>query len=79
MVAPDQAIVYFNPKAIAHNKLEAITKEQVYDAFKREDLIVFTQSEKLERHLMSLNWKHQNLLMMSSGNFNGLDFKNIIK
>ncbi len=79
MVAPDQAIVYFNPKAIAHKKLEAITKEQVYDAFKREDLIVFTKSEKLERHLMSLNWKHQNLLMMSSGNFNGLDFKNIIK
>ena len=79
MADPDKAIVYFNPKAIAHKKLEAITEKEVYDAFKRDDLIVFTQSKKLERYLMSLNWKNQNLLMMSSGNFNGLDLKNIIK
>ena len=36
MDEPDIAIIYFSPTAIAHKKLEPITKEQVYDAFARE-------------------------------------------
>ena len=65
MDEPDTAIVYFSPEAIAHKKLEAITKEQVYRAFNREDLLVFTDSKELEKYLNALNWKNQNLLMMS--------------
>ncbi|MEC9209525.1 MAG: Mur ligase family protein [Bacteroidota bacterium] len=77
MNEPDTAIIYFNPKAIAHKNLEAITKEQVHNAFGREDLLVFTDSTKLEKHLKMLNWKNQNLLMMSSGNFNKIDFNTL--
>jgi len=73
------AIVYFNPKAIAHKKLEPITKEEVHTAFKRKDLLVFTGSRELEDYLKSLNWDNQNLLMMSSGNFDGLDIDKLIK
>ena len=75
---PDMAIVYFNPKAIAHKKLEPITKEQVLSAFERTNLLVFTESKKLEKYLKSLNWKNQNLLMMSSGNFDGMNFEELI-
>ena len=42
MDEPDIAIVYFSPEAIAHKKLEPITKEQVLNAFSRKDLQVFT-------------------------------------
>mgnify|MGYP006182141661 CR=1 FL=1 len=77
MNEPDTAIIYFNPKAISHKNLEAITKEQVHNAFEREDLLVFTDSKKLEKHLTSLNWENQNLLMMSSGNFNKIDLKKL--
>ena len=62
---PDTAIVYFNPKTIAHKKLEPITKEQVHNAFKRKDLLIFTNSKELEKHLKSQKWENQNLLMMS--------------
>ena len=79
MDEPDTAIVYFSPEAIAHKKLEAITKEQVHRAFNREDLLVFTDSKELEKYLNALNWKNQNLLMMSSGTFKGMDFEVMTK
>ena len=72
---PDIAIIYFSPTAIAHKKLEPITKEQVYVAFAREDLMVFTDCQKLHNYLKSLDWNYQNLLMMSSGNFDGIDIE----
>ena len=77
MDEPDTAIVYFSPAAIKHKKLAPITEEQVHTAFAREDLMVFTDSKKLQAYLQSLNWNNQNLLMMSSGNFDGIDFKKL--
>ena len=79
MNKPDTAIVYFNPKAIAHKKLQPITKEQVHSAFNRDGLHVFIDSKELEKYLKALNWKDQNLLMMSSGNFDGINIANLIK
>ncbi len=70
----DIAIVYYNPHTIAHKKLKAITHEQVVKAFNRKDLKVITDRMQLENYLKSIEWKHKVLLMMSSGNFDGLDF-----
>jgi UDP-N-acetylmuramate: L-alanyl-gamma-D-glutamyl-meso-diaminopimelate ligase len=78
MDEPDTAIVYFSPEAIAHKKLEPITKEQVYLAFERKDLLVFTNLIELENYLKSLNWENQNLLMMSSGNFENIEIKDLL-
>ena len=78
MDEPDTAIVYFNPEAIAHKKLEPISKEQVHTAFGRENLLVFTNSIELEEYLKSLNWNNKNLLMMSSGTFDGIEFGELI-
>ena len=75
---PDIAIVYFSPRAIAHKELAPITKEQVHAAFRRTDLLVFTDSNKLEAYLKAQDWNNKNLLMMSSGNFDGLDITNIL-
>jgi UDP-N-acetylmuramate: L-alanyl-gamma-D-glutamyl-meso-diaminopimelate ligase len=75
----DNAIVYFNPKAITNKKLESITKSQVQTAFKYKDLKVFTESKKLEKYLKCIHWKNQNLLMMSSGNFDGIKLQDLIK
>lgn len=78
MDGPDTAIVYFSPESIAHKKLNPITKQKVYSSFGRKDLLVFTDSNALEEYLKSLDWKNQNLLMMSSGNFNGISLASII-
>ena len=74
MDTPDIAIVYFSKEAIAHKKLEDISVDQVHKAFGRHDLKVFTESKEMQQFLKSLKWNNRNLLMMSSGNFDGIDF-----
>lgn len=73
----DEAIVYFNPHTIAHKKLKPITEQQVFDYFGRKDLKVFTDSQSLQDYLKAKSLKHNVLLMMSSGNFDGIDFKHL--
>ncbi|MBX3165705.1 MAG: peptidoglycan synthetase [Bacteroidetes bacterium] len=75
----DEAIVYFNPHTIAHKKLKAITKEQVHQCFNRADLKVMTESKEVSDYLKSKNWNNSVLLMMSSGNFDGIDFSALAK
>lgn len=70
----DEAFVYFNPHTIAHKKLEPITEQQVLKAFNSSNIKVYTNSEKLINDLKSKDWNKSNLLMMSSGNFDGVDF-----
>ncbi len=79
MKAADEAIVYFNPKTIKHKKLPELTKKQVRKAFARKDLQVFTKSDDLRQHLLETNWKRKNLLMMSSGTFDGIDLVKLAK
>lgn len=73
----DVAIVYYNPHTIAHKKLKPITEQQVLTAFNRKDLIIMTESKAVSDYLRSLQWENKVLLMMSSGNFDGLDFKEL--
>lgn len=77
MNTADEAIVYYNPHTIAHKKLKPITEEQVLKAFDRNDLKVFTESAAVVNYLKSKNWNNSVLLMMSSGNFDGVDFNQL--
>jgi len=74
----DIAIIYYNTETLKQKKLRDITKDEIQNAFKRTDLIVFTNSNKLEKHLKSIKSNNQNILLMSSGNFNGMDLNKII-
>ncbi|QDA61519.1 UDP-N-acetylmuramate--L-alanine ligase [Hymenobacter jejuensis] len=71
--APDVAVVYFNPHVLEHKRLPPLAPEQVAAAFERSDLQVFTDSKALAAFLQEQNWHNANLLMMSSGTFDGLD------
>jgi len=73
----DEAIVYFNLHTIEHKKLKPITEEQVRNAFARKDIKTYTESHKLTEYLLSKKWSNSNLLMMSSGNFDGIDFNKL--
>lgn len=73
MDTADVAIVYFNPETIAHKKLPPITVEQVKEGFARADLQVFTSSAQLVAELEKMDWQQRNLLLMTSGNFDGVD------
>jgi UDP-N-acetylmuramate: L-alanyl-gamma-D-glutamyl-meso-diaminopimelate ligase len=75
----DIAIVYFNPHAIALKKLPPITEDIVFGAFADKKLIVFQNSKKLSDNLSSIVWENKNLLMMSSGKFDGMSFEDLFK
>jgi UDP-N-acetylmuramate: L-alanyl-gamma-D-glutamyl-meso-diaminopimelate ligase len=75
----DEACVYFNPATIEHKKLEAITIDEVKQAFGRNDLTVFNSSPELVGKLLSTDWGNRNLLLMSSGNFDGIIFEQLAK
>ena len=77
METADKAFVYFNPHTIAHKKLKPITEMQVLNAFGGNNVTVYTDSQKLLSDLRGINWSNKNLLMMSSGNFDGIDFKKL--
>lgn len=73
----DIAIVYYNPHTIEHKKLKPISTEQVKNAFARNDLQVFTNSQELMNTLKAASFHDTNLLLMSSGNYDGVDVKKI--
>ena len=73
----DQAIVYFSLEAIKHKRLDPISKEDIQLAFKNENLKVINDKEELINHLKDIYTKNTNLLMMSSGNFNKLNYNEI--
>ena len=73
----DQAIVFFSLEAIKHKGLEPIKEEEIKSAFNNKDLIVISDDIKLKTHLKNLNLENTNLLLMSSGNFNKMNFDEI--
>ncbi|MCR9172571.1 MAG: Mur ligase family protein [bacterium] len=74
MNAADDALVYFSPEVVAHKKLEPITKEQVAAGFGGTVKVVNKTQEVLD-FIHKRDWKNKVLLMMSSGNFDGIDYE----
>lgn len=75
MDSADLAMVYYNKHAIELKRLPDLCKEKVYDSFARKDLKVYTDKDELLREIRTIEMKNLCLLMMSSGNFDGIDFK----
>lgn len=73
MNAADEALVYFSPAVVAHKKLEPLTVEQVRNAFGGNVKVVNDTQEVLD-FIRSKDWNNSVLLMMSSGNFDGIDY-----
>lgn len=66
-------IVYFNPEKVAAKKLEPISHSEIQAAFANSHLRVFDDAEALKTFLLSQEWHDKNLLMMSSGDFGGIE------
>lgn len=69
-----QAVVYFNPEVLRHKKLPSLDPQAVKDAFKNENLIVIQDSSDLEKYLKDAQDKYEVILLMSSGNFDGINW-----
>ena len=73
----DKAVVFYSPKAVKIKQLDEVTKEQIAKAFDREDLIIYTNPTEFKEFLFSQNLENTTLLLMSSGNYGGLDFDEV--
>lgn len=73
----DVAVVFYSPDAVKIKKLDEISHEQIASAFKRDDLIIYTNPDDFKSFLFSQNLHDAALLLMSSGNYGGLDFDSI--
>ena len=72
---PDVSIVYYNPDTLKHKNLPEITPADIRKGFNKSKLEVFTQRSKLQEYLKSLDLTDCVLLLMSSGNFGGINLK----
>ncbi len=73
----DVAIVFYSPDAVKIKQLEEVTYDQIAKAFNREDLIIYTNPKDFKDHLFNLNLNNSALLLMSSGNYGGLNFDEV--
>ena len=73
----DKAVVFYSPHAVKIKQLEEVTEKQIAEAFQRDDLIIYTNPEEFKNFLFSEDLNDKAVLLMSSGNYGGLDFEEV--
>ena len=73
----DEAVVFYSPHAVKIKRLKEVSQEQIARAFKRDDLVIYTDPKEFKEFLFSQNLADTTLLLMSSGNYGGLDFEEV--
>jgi len=79
MEKSDIPFVYFNPSTLEHKKLPPIEPSFVKNCFGTKSIEVFTDSRNLIDSLKRINWQNKNLLIMTSGNFSGVNLQEFAK
>ena len=73
----DKAVVFYSPHAVKIKQLDSVSEEQISNAFQRDDLIIFTNPAEFKEFLFSQKLDQSAVVLMSSGNYGGLDFEEI--
>jgi len=69
--------VFEEENAVKIKQLEEVTYEQIAKAFNREDLIIYTNPKDFKDFIFNQNFDNSALLLMSSGNYGGLNFDEV--
>jgi UDP-N-acetylmuramate: L-alanyl-gamma-D-glutamyl-meso-diaminopimelate ligase len=73
MQAADAACIFYSNHALEIKKLPPISEAQIRQGFQQPDLFVTHLREVLEDWLREQDFSNTSVLLMSSGNFDGLD------
>lgn len=73
----DEAIVFYSPHAVKIKQLDEVSENQIAEAFNRSDLKIFANPEGFKKNLFGQDFTNATLLLMSSGNYGGLDFDEV--
>ncbi|MEC4116094.1 Mur ligase family protein [Myroides phaeus] len=69
----DEAVVFYSLEALKIKRLDEISSEQMVNAFKKDNLVTYTNATDFRTYLDALDLDNTVLLFMSSGNYGGLD------
>ena len=75
MEKADLPIVFYDPEALKIKNRTPIQSQEIIDALGHPELMVFSDPQLLKVFLMEQNYHDSVLLMMSSGNYGGLDWE----
>lgn len=73
MIRADIPVVYIDEKTFQQKKITPFKESDVRTAFNDMKIAFFNDAAALERYLRELNFNRTNLLLMSSGNYGGID------
>ncbi len=77
MKAADVAIVYIDDKIFKQKSMEPFNNIEVENAFNDKKIHFFNDALLLKNYLLQQNFANTNLLLMSSGNFGGIELINL--
>ena len=69
----DQAIVFYSKHALELKRMPDLPAEKVIEGFQKKGLLVMNAKEALYEWLQKQSYTQTNLVLMSSGNYDGLD------
>jgi UDP-N-acetylmuramate: L-alanyl-gamma-D-glutamyl-meso-diaminopimelate ligase len=69
----DVAVVFYSQHALELKKLPALNPEEVYEGFGKKDLLIFNNTTALQQWMLHQDYENTTLLLMSSGNYDGMD------
>jgi len=73
MDSADEAAVFYSQHALELKRMPALKKDIVQQGFQKKNLQVITQKKELENWLKNLEIENAAILLMSSGNYDGID------
>ena len=75
----DVVLIYYNPKALALKGMDPLDEDTIKSLIGVAAAKIFSDKELLSKEILNLKGSRNTLLMMSSGNFDGLDISTLAK
>lgn len=73
----DYPVIFVNEATIKQKGNESFSEQEIRDAFQNQQIKLFTDKSSLENYLFSFPRNQKVFLMMSSGNFGGMDLNDV--
>ena len=75
----DAAVVFYSKHALELKRMPELPKEKVIEGFAKKNLIVINDKNELQEWMRHQSYSNTNLVLMSSGNYDGLDMLTFAK
>lgn len=77
--AADEAVVFYSKHALELKRLPNLPETAIQQGFNKSGLVIFTEAALLKQWLLSREYFDTNLLLMSSGNYDGTNLDELAK